>query len=337
MEGEKIYRSALVKTGRRLDEETSTFFKEDQAQVEGKPSPDDQQLCPLRQFPDTFLHFDPDNRPNPLRSERGSHVLNLYQATMMNFESQVPQNELLFAPQGVHPGTGQALPPLFNSKTERATGENISSLSMTGKPFSFQVVNNNYNISTCSSSHLQPVRNQGLVMQVHKGRIGKKGISKRNTEKVQQLFTTPLLLNRAATPTVSLSMPRCAKYVSDILQWWFLGCPSKNLQKPLMLWSKDERNRMNDNLGKKISIRLLYAKRKTVALSFFHFCKTKTVEEYEQLFTSLKKPNLISKNYEKSSKYYKDKDLSTLFSENQGWIDWTKSVAKLPHVKHIFE
>ena len=63
--------------------------------------------------------------------------------------------------------------------------------------------------------------------------------------------------------------------------------PILALDKALMEWSVYERNRKLLKNGKQVSSKALYAKRKTIAMAFFHFCSKRSVKDYENAFTSL--------------------------------------------------
>ena len=259
----------------------------------------------------------------------------------MDFSSAILPSELLFKPQGTHPGTGQALPPLLNNRERNATGEDIASLSRSDcrTPFAFQVVNNTYNRTGASGVTL---RTPPPARPIDKAR----GEVKKKKKRIQQRIVSSNFAPRSATvkmtsgsnpSSLSFVIPRSAKKVIQILAWWVKGDPSIGLMKSLMLWTPDERNSSYEMENKIISNRLLYAKRKTVAMVFFHFCSQKSVVDYEKTFTSIHKTNFIARNYSRSSKYAKDNNLATQFKESEHWVNFTRETMKKNDVKKLFE
>lgn len=108
----------------------------------------EQQICPKRPLPSGFLDFENKELPNPLRQERRKRVLDAFQTVMLEFDSALSPLEQIFKPQGTHPFTGQALPPIFNNRERIATYADIANLSNNvAGPFAFQVINTTYNIA----------------------------------------------------------------------------------------------------------------------------------------------------------------------------------------------
>ena len=118
-------------------------------ETEGIVEAETQQLCPIESLPTSFLSFEPDRRRNPINTPRGSTILNEFEASLNSMESALDPHKPLYLPQGTHPLTGQALPPLLNNPGRLARGEDTAALSNTisSSSFAVQVINNNYNIT----------------------------------------------------------------------------------------------------------------------------------------------------------------------------------------------
>lgn len=81
---------------------------------------------------------------------------------------------------------------------------------------------------------------------------------------------------RAGLGNLSLAapeIPSSARKVRDITRWWVLPDSSAALAKALMDFSSEERNFKFQRTVKVVSNRTLYARRKTVAMSFFIFAR----------------------------------------------------------------
>ena len=87
--------------------------------------------------------------------------------------------------------------------------------------------------------------------------------------------------------------------------------------------------------GKFVSNKALYAKRKTMSMAFFHYCKSNTVVEYEKAFTSVSVPRMVKKNYAISCRYSKDNELSKLFKFHGVWKHFTINVLKKKEVDAV--
>lgn len=300
-----------------------------------------QQLCPIQALPEGFLSYESDLRPNPLFEARGSKILDTFQESLLLLTSAVKSTEPLYHPQGTHPVTGQALPPLLNCPTRLATGEDIASLSNTisRSSFAFQVINNNYHVSTLHSGSLKhPGAVKGVkdftAKQKLEGLKNKREIEKKRSTKCQSKTLTQLTFQPPTSNTVrKAEIPRCSDTVASILRWWVRPDPVVALEKALMEWSVYERNRKLLKNGKQVSSKALYAKRKTIAMAFFHFCSERSVKEYEKAFTSLSESKMIKQNYGLSCAYSKSNDLKKLFNEQFKWIEWTKNVLRKDDVK----
>ena len=66
----------------------------------------EQQLRPNQLLVFGHLKFFEEERPYHIRLERGTHELEILQTSMMDFSSAILSYELLFKPQGTHPGKG---------------------------------------------------------------------------------------------------------------------------------------------------------------------------------------------------------------------------------------
>ena len=209
--------------------------------------------------------------------------------------SAVRSTEPLYHLQGTYPVTGQALPPLLNCPTRLATGEDIASLSNTTSRsfFAFHVVNNNYHVSTLHSGSLNHPRAVKRVRdltakQKLEGLENKRETEKKRSTKCQSKTLTQLTFQPPTSNTVrKAEIPCCSDTVYSTLRWWLRPGPVAVLEKALMERSVYERNRKFLKNGKQVSSKALYAKPKTIAMAFFHFCSKKSVEEYEKAFISL--------------------------------------------------
>ena len=90
-----------------------------------------QQLCPIESLPTSLLSFEPDRIRNPINTHRGSTILNALEGSLNSMESALDPNKPLYLPQGTHPLTGQALPPLLKTAGRLARGEDTAALSNT--------------------------------------------------------------------------------------------------------------------------------------------------------------------------------------------------------------
>lgn len=133
----------------------------------GAEAAEQQQICPVQAVPQGFLVYASDSRPNPVLQPRGSQVLDALQASLTSITSPVEPSTPLYRPQGTHPVTGQALPPLLNNPGRLATGEDTAALSNTiaSTAFAFQVINNNYNISAPRGGSLNQTRSPHETQQ----------------------------------------------------------------------------------------------------------------------------------------------------------------------------
>lgn len=107
------------------------------------------------------------------------------------------------------------------------------------------------------------------------------------------------------------------------------------LDKPLMHWSSAQRNHTLYVDGKRVSNKALYAKRKTVAMAFFHFLdadKSRTVASYEAKFTSLTSGSVVHKNYVASSAYAKENKLGVVYNRDGSWINLSNDMSRRPDV-----
>lgn len=108
------------------------------------------QICPLKHFPPFFLKYESNKRPNPVREPRGVAVPDAFQATVHSTSSPISPIVPLFRSQGTHPVTGQSLPSLCSSPDRVPLRKDAPNKAEAAShtSFSFQVVNNNYHIST---------------------------------------------------------------------------------------------------------------------------------------------------------------------------------------------
>ena len=141
----EVQRSKVVKEIIRSFGAATRSVRETEEIVEAET----QKLCPIESLPTAFLSFEADRRRNPINTPRGSTILNESEASLNTIESALDPNKPLYLPQGTHPLTVQALPPLLSNPSQVARGEDTSALSNTisSPSFAFQVINNNYNIT----------------------------------------------------------------------------------------------------------------------------------------------------------------------------------------------
>lgn len=298
-----------------------------------------QQLCPLQSLPPEFLCFTRSERPNPVTQERGKAVLDSFQALILSSRSKILPSQRLFVPQGTHAITGQSLPPLYNNASSIATGDDTATLSRNDcrSSFAFQVINNISNVNYPSPGQLnhavtQKTSSERAAPQTPHQRQVKLPIGIKKKGKQIQINFLPPAVSRMQ-PICIPEIPRSAKLVSSILKWWIRPDRRTGLHKALVDWTSEERNYSVTRNDKKRSNRTLYGKRKTVAMSFFHFCDNREVSAYENAFTSLTKENEIANNLKVSCRYYKENQLATVFKEQAVWKDWTERVSRHLDVK----
>ena len=61
-----------------------------------------------------------------------------------------------------------------------------------------------------------------------------------------------------------------------------------------MVSGRKERKMLRD--GKVVSNKALYAKRKAMYMTFFHYCESNSVVDYEKAFTSISEPRMVKKS-----------------------------------------
>lgn len=134
---------AIAEVFRSFSDKGETFALSDQNVSQNEMH---QHLCPIQSLPERFLSYESDLRPNPLLEARGSRILDTFQGSLLSVTFAVMSSEHSYLPQGTHPVTGQALPPLLNCPTRLAIGEDVASLSniVSRSSFAFQVINKNY-------------------------------------------------------------------------------------------------------------------------------------------------------------------------------------------------
>lgn len=98
----------------------------------------------------------------------------------------------------------------------------------------------------------------------------------------------------------SVFIPKSPCNVAAVIRHWIMPSAAEGVQKPLVYFSEEERNKHGDPHKK------LFSKRKTVAVAFLLFISEKGVREYESAFGSIRKTMELSKIHKKSAEFLRE-------------------------------
>jgi len=281
----------------------------------------------------TDLQYAPLSRMNNATSERGNAVLSAWRNYEFSRSGTTVQEDgqewfgskidgPLWLALGVDKTTGQLRPPVANIPERLHAGTDFRR----GPGVQTQVVNNFVTIQSSNNRYIGNVQratdgNNGT----HTGEItppGPNGVSNTtggpNGNSAPNVNGVPN--SREVSLPTQLVFPMGIFPVREVLRQWVSTDVSKNVYKPLMLWSITERNCGGGNLKDKRNRVKLFSRRKVISIAFYHYVLHHSMSEYEARFTSISQKGKLRQNYEVSTKYIQDNNMKPMLTDQNLWI-----------------
>ena len=308
---------------------------------ESSGSADVQQYKPQTRNSRAQAEYSSDDRMNAVTSTRANHIIaswRMYEMAVCDtpnskrsdtewFRSTVNGN--LWLLPGIDKATGQLRPPMANIPSRLTSAKDID------VPLSSvtQVNNTFINLST-RPAQISLERQKKTLGTDLRSQINKRQQTSSNLRQARFVHNSGIL----ESVFTANELPMKVACVQEVLRQWAFGDSRSKVFKPLMKWSADERNYCpHDKTDKKGSKKRKqnFSKRKIVALCFFHFILTSSIQDYERTFTSITEKGKYRANYEKASKYVKDNKLQYIANNQNEWIELTERSIGASDVKEV--
>lgn len=201
--------------------------------------------------------------------------------------SQPPLTAPVWRPQGHHPQTRRSLPPILNRE---ACMPQLADAPMAPAASTNQVLQVVNNYTTIQGS-LPSLPARQLVADV---------LSTADEAETPRFQDQTSKRVGSKPRKFSPFIPKSPRNVAAVIRHWIMPSPGEGVQKALVYFNEEERNKHGDAHKK------LFSKRKTVAVAFLLFVLKNSVAEYESAFGSLQTSLKVSLIYKKSASYLRE-------------------------------